>query len=234
MVPIGNFFFRYRNGLVPLACLLVLLPSPNLFANPWIAAGVGFVVALAGQALRIATIGFEYVVRGGRKRRVYAEELVTRGLYRFSRNPMYVGNLLILGGLAIASNTWVCALIAAPLFIFVYVAIVAAEEQYLRSRFGEQFDRYCRAVPRWLPSLRALPDLGAHGRFRWKRVLIKEYGTPVGWISMLLAVLLWQLHRDADRAAYAGELTILVLYGALLVVYLCVRHLKLSRHLVAD
>lgn len=235
LARIGNFFFRWRNTLFPFACLLVLLPDRHVFDDPLYAGALGFTVALLGQAVRCLTIGFEYVIRGGRNKQVYAEQLVTEGVYRLSRNPMYVGNLAILLGLAIATNSWTCLVVVPPAFLFVYVAIVAAEEHYLRRKFGEAFDRYCADVPRWLPSAAQVAAHGFSGRFRWKRVLVKEYGTPVGWISMLMAVLLWQLADAKLLEERAEEVTaLLVLFAALLVAYLRVRSLKLSRRLVAD
>ena len=110
MVRIGNFLFRFRNGLFPLSLLMLLLPGRDLFADPLKAVALGFCVALLGQLVRGITIGFEYIIRGGRNKRVYAENLVTEGFYRLCRNPMYVGNLLIVAGLAVASNSLTCLL----------------------------------------------------------------------------------------------------------------------------
>jgi hypothetical protein len=81
---------------------------------------------------------------------VYAEDLVTSGVAH-CRNPMYVGNLLMLAGVAMGSNSWTCVLVAIPVFTFVYMAIVAAEETFLRDKFGAAFDGYTRDVPRWIP-----------------------------------------------------------------------------------
>ena len=94
--------------------------------------------------MRAGTIGLVYIIRGGKNRRVYAKDLVTEGVYAHSRNPMYVGNVLILSGVAITSNCWTTVLVAMPVTAFVYRAIVAAEENYLRGKFGPAFDDYCR------------------------------------------------------------------------------------------
>jgi protein-S-isoprenylcysteine O-methyltransferase Ste14 len=102
---IGNFLFKYRTIVFPLFLPLALLPSPTLFDRPVIAAAIGFALAALGEAVRVSTIGMQYIVRGGRDRRVYAKDLVTGGFYAHTRNPMYVGNVLILVGLAVASNS---------------------------------------------------------------------------------------------------------------------------------
>ena len=152
MLPtIGHFLFRYRNALFPVACLPLLLQGPEPFDDTMVATLLGILVAALGQFVRAVTIGFRYVIRGGRGRKVYAEDLVTDGVYALVRNPMYVGNLLIVIGVAIAANSWATVLVGVPLAVFMYICIVAAEEQYLRGRFGEAFQAYCRDVPRWLP-----------------------------------------------------------------------------------
>ena len=62
---------------------------------------LGLVVALLGQILRAAVIGYAYIVRGGKNKRVYASDLVTGGFFAHGRNPLYVGNLLVVLGLLI-------------------------------------------------------------------------------------------------------------------------------------
>jgi protein-S-isoprenylcysteine O-methyltransferase Ste14 len=235
MVAIGNFFFHFRNALFPVAFLLVLLPGQRLFGDPLHAAAAGLLVAFAGQFVRAATIGLRYIIRGGKNRRVYAEDLVTEGIYSHSRNPMYVGNLLILAGVAIASNSWTCVAVAVPLFVFIYLAIVAAEEAYLRQKFGPAFDAYTRDVPRWLLRIRGLGATLAESEFHWRRVLVKEYGTPTGWLMGIGVIALWNLWREnaiadrqgAVRAVIASMIVVAVFWGV-------ARYMKKSRTIVAD
>jgi protein-S-isoprenylcysteine O-methyltransferase Ste14 len=231
----GNFLFRYRNSLFPIACVLLFLPGPDPFPDPLQAAAVGAVVATLGQIVRAMTIGLRYVIRGGRGRRVYAEDLVTEGIYSHTRNPMYVGNLLIMVGVAIASNSWVTIAVAVPLGLFMYASIVAAEENYLQQRFGAAFTAYCRDVPRWLPRLAGLLTTLRSMQFRWRRVIVKEYGTPFGWISVLVLITLynlwmagqWDIRRDEIH-----NLEVILLVAA--VFWLVAFSLKRTRTLVAD
>lgn len=66
-------------------------------------------------------------------------------------------------------------------------------------------------------------------------MLVKEYGTPVGWITMMLLIVLWQLHKAGLlRDHMESVVAMLVAFALLLVVYLRVRSLKLSRRLVAN
>ena len=201
LVAAGRFWFRWRNALFPLLFLVVFLPGPRVFASALRAGGVGFAIAGLGQAVRAITIAIEYVIRGGRNGKVYAEDLVVAGLYRHVRNPMYVGNVLILLGVALASNSWSCIAVAVPLFLGIYAAIVAAEEQFLSRRFGGQYAEYVRTVPRWVPRLRGLGATLRAQPLRWRRVLLKEYGTPFGWITGILVLVLWNTWRDAGSLA---------------------------------
>ena len=112
---------------------------------------------------------------------------------------MYVGNITIVAGLALASNSladaaaWRCRW-----YCFAYIAIVAAEENYLRGKFGAAYDEYCRDVPRWLPRLGALWSTFSGATFHWRRVIVKEYGTPAGWIAALCGVTLYNVWDNGD------------------------------------
>ena len=116
MVRLGNFLFHYRNGLFPFAYLLLFWKSPAVFRNYLVPATLGFILAFAGQVIRAATIGLAYIVRGGRNRQVYAEGLVQEGIFAHCRNPLYVGNFLILVGVGIASNSLYFLSIVVPVF----------------------------------------------------------------------------------------------------------------------
>lgn len=235
MVAIGQFFFRYRNALFPAAFLLVLLPGPRIFTDPTVATAVALAIALAGEFVRVLTIGMKYIVRGGRDRRVYAEDLVVDGAYAHCRNPMYVGNCFLVLAVAVASNTWTCVLVALPLFWFVYTTIVAAEENYLRERFGEQFQSYARQVPRWLPRLRGLGTTLRGCEFHWRRVLAKEYGTPFAWISGICLVGIWNLWRDGRLQAQSDVTAVLLSATVVtMLAWTVIRVLKKKRLLVAD
>jgi protein-S-isoprenylcysteine O-methyltransferase Ste14 len=235
MIALGNFLFRHRNALFPIAFMLVFLPGPRLFSDEIAATALGLAIAMTGELTRIVTIGLRYIVRGGRNRQVYAQELIVEGIYLHCRNPMYVGNLLILLGVAVASNTWTCLLLAVPAFVLAYVAIVAAEEAYLRDRFGAQFEAYVRQVPRWTIRLRGLGSTLGSGEFHWRRVLAKEYGTPFAWINGICVLGIWNLWRAGHYPAQrdiAESLTSAMLATTL--VWGIIRVLKKRRLLVAD
>ena len=235
LVAVGNWLFRARNLLFPIALALALLPGPTLFESPIRAIAAGACLATLGQAIRVCTIGLRYIIRGGRNRRVYAEDLVTDGVFAHTRNPMYVGNLLILAGIAVTSNSALCLALSAALFGFVYVAIVAAEERYLLDKFGPAYAAYCADVPRWLPRLRGLGATLSGMEFHWKRVIVKEYGTPFGWISAIAIIglaRLWPIGDDGGSRLAAEVLVAVVAVTAVL--WLAARFLKKTRILIGD
>jgi hypothetical protein len=212
-----------------------MLPGPDLLPDPLQAALLGALVAAVGQLVRALTIGLDYIVRGGRQGKVYADGLVISGIYAHTRNPMYVGNITIAIGLALASNSWPTVVVTVPLVCLVYIAIVAAEENYLRGKFGTAFDEYCQNVPRWLPRLGALWSTFSGATFHWRRVIVKEYGTPAGWIAAVCGVTLYNVWTDGDwgnRAA--GVRGVLLVIGVTFGLWLLARLLKKTNVLRAD
>ena len=77
--------------------------------------------------------------------------LVVRGLYRYVRNPMYVGVLLVIVGQAVLRRSWQTMGYAVAVAIVFAAFVVALEEPLLRSQFGAAYSQYCSEVPRWLP-----------------------------------------------------------------------------------
>jgi protein-S-isoprenylcysteine O-methyltransferase Ste14 len=193
MIKIGNFLFHYRNGLFPAVYALLLFNSKPLLENYWLALLLGFLVAAAGQLLRGITVGLEYIMRGGRNRQVYAEKLIQGGVFAHCRNPLYVGNILILLGVGIASNSLLFLGIALPFFLFAYAAIIAAEENYLRTKFGQEFIDYCSRVNRLLPNFSGFRRTLSGMRYNWRRLITAEYGSAYIWVAAIILVTLKNL-----------------------------------------
>jgi protein-S-isoprenylcysteine O-methyltransferase Ste14 len=235
MVTIGNFLFHYRNGLFPLAYLLLFVQGKPVFAQDWLAAALGFAVAMSGQIIRVVTIGLAYIIRGGRNRQVYAEDLVTDGLFSHCRNPLYVGNYLVLVGLGLAANGWVFVLIGFPGFYFAYRAIIAAEENFLRNKFGAGYDAYCSRVNRLVPRLSGIGDTVRGMEFRWQRVIVKEYGSTYAWMMGMALVVMKNRWLREGYARAQTEIFALTGVAALLTLgYVIVRQLKRSGRLKGD
>lgn len=233
----GRFFFRVRNALFPtLLVIMVVATRPTQFlGNPAldpIAVTAGVLLLLGGQSFRLLVIGYAYIRRGGKNREVFANQLVTRGFYSHTRNPMYVGNYsMVLGFTLIYGSAWGYALMA-PLFAYIYLAITTAEEAYLRNKFGADFDAYTRRVNRFLPNFRGLQASLAEFSYDWRRALVKEYGTICFALLSLLILLAWKIayvygyqeHQAAIRLLGAACVPVLVVYGI-------VRYLKITKRL---
>jgi protein-S-isoprenylcysteine O-methyltransferase Ste14 len=198
MVRIGNFFFRYRNALFPFAYALLFLNGPALAPDFRVALVVGLPIALAGQLLRGVTIGLEYIVRGGKNRQVYARELVQGGVFAHCRNPLYVGNFLMLLGLGIAANSLLFLGLGLPFFFFAYWAIIAAEENYLTGKFGAEFVDYCSRVNRLVPNLSGIAATLRGMRFNWRRVVTAEYGSTYIWLAAMILLTLKNLWINGE------------------------------------
>ncbi len=79
------------------------------------------------------------------------KKLVMQELYKYVRNPMYIGVLLILIGEAILFASLLLGLYALLMFMCFHLFVVAYEEPDLRAKFGDSYRRYCDSVPRWIP-----------------------------------------------------------------------------------
>lgn len=233
MVNIGNFFFKYRNWIFILFYAALFVPSPLLFRPEvfgpgyyWWPIVIGLLITVTGQMIRGATIGLAYIVRGGKDGKPYAEGLVTEGIFRHCRNPLYVGNILMLLGVGILANSLLYLVVMIPIFLFVYQAIVLAEENFLRGKYGTDFDTYCKEVNRWFPRLRGLAQTFRNQYFNWKRWILKEYNTQYVWLTGITLILLLKYpvltHFDPDKR----NLLLAIILPLLLMGYLGVRFLK--------
>jgi protein-S-isoprenylcysteine O-methyltransferase Ste14 len=223
----GHLLFRVRNALAPTALVaIVALTRRDDFLGPpaavaWLAAAGALVVA-AGLALRFWVMATSGVRRSGVQRRVVAPTLYTDGAYAWTRNPLYLGNMTILVGLALAfDSSWLVA-VGLPIAFGAITCIVIAEERVLVRAFGRRYVDYCRAVPRFLPRR---PPTQIRTMVDWRRGLRKEHGPIFAAISALTVLLLVeQLRRFGPAAAGMPALVGAWLVAALL--WVRVRRLK--------
>ena len=197
MVSIGNFFFKYRNWIFILFYAALFIPSWPLFSKEafgelyylWPVI-IGLLVTVTGQVIRGATIGLAYIVRGGKEGKPYAEGLVTEGIFNHCRNPLYVGNILMLLGVGILANSLLYVAVMMPVFLFIYQAIVLAEENFLRNKFGPGYDEYCKKVNRWIPNLSGIGKTFESMEFNWRRWVLREHTTQLIWLVGITLLLL--------------------------------------------
>ena len=235
MISIGNFFFRYRNFLFLFLYLALFIPSAPLFSPVYLGPYyyiwpviIGLLITVSGQLIRGATIGLAYIIRGGKEGKVYAEELVTGGIFNHCRNPLYVGNILMLCGVGVLSNSLLYVLVFIPFFLFVYQTIVLAEENFLRGKFGEQYNKYANSVNRWVPRLQGISATFRSMHFKWKRWILKEYNTQYIWLSGITLILLFKYPELTNNDTKLRNTLLAVILPLLGFTYLFVRYLKKS------
>lgn len=118
----------------------------------------GLALALPGELLRLWASGHIEKTR----------RLATGGPYGHTRNPLYLGSALLALGVAVASaSPWVVLAVAAYMLAF-YPAVMREEADFLRARFGAEFEAWAREVPAFVP--RVSPGGPRASRFEWQRV----------------------------------------------------------------
>jgi protein-S-isoprenylcysteine O-methyltransferase Ste14 len=116
---------------------------------------------LVGLALTIPGILLRALASGHVRKN---EALTTSGPYAYTRNPLYLGSLIIAIGFAVAARSWWIALAMVIFFFAIYLPVIRGEEAYLRSHFPE-FEKYATEVPRLLPRLNS--GSNEKGSFSW-------------------------------------------------------------------
>lgn len=116
------------------------------------------------------------------------KQLTTSGPYAYTRNPLYLGSLMLAAGFAIAARSWWIVGIMLLMFAVIYIPVIAGEERYLRQSFPE-YDDYARHVPRFLPRLTPYGSQpGAYSSARyWKH---REYQAGLGCAGVLAILIL--------------------------------------------
>jgi len=118
-------------------------------AEAWMA----LAVIAVGVAIYLYTAFWSFAWIGGGTPAPIAPTkiLVVQGLHRFVRNPMYIGIGLVVGGQAWLFHSLALALYLAFFALAVHLFVLFYEEPTLRKQFGEEYERYCAEVPRWIP-----------------------------------------------------------------------------------
>ena len=161
-VPLGFLF----------AAVYLWLAHPSLFSVE-----AGGLLVVPGLWLRALASGH---VRKN-------EQLTVSGPYAYTRNPLYLGSMVLALGFVIASRRWVVAILAAAMFVLVYFPVIRSEEDFLRANFP-QFEIYAHHVPRLLPRFRAFESSASsfslHLYFKHR-----EYSALVGTVLMSAALI---------------------------------------------
>ncbi len=179
----GGYLFPWRIvvGMAALPAGLMIVHPRNLF-GPFSTAGAigsGALVAL-GLMLR----AWAAASAGGHTRtaEIEAPQLVTGGPYAHVRNPIYLGSFVLgLGMIGLLGDPWLLVPHLAVFYVF-FGMIVPAEERFLQRQFGNEFLRFRRAVPKFIPTLRPWSA-------RTERGVLWSAARGELWIALLLAVI---------------------------------------------
>jgi protein-S-isoprenylcysteine O-methyltransferase Ste14 len=176
---IGGFLFRHR-GWLPVPFLVVpLLAHDQHTPAQWVA---GVIIMLAGEAVRVAGIAAAGHTTRRRSRNV--QELVTYGIFSWTRNPLYVGNFLLWVGIVVVSGVFWFLPVAVLLFAAEYSLIVRYEEGVLESIFGREYLTYKQCTPQWVPRP---PKKRAKGPMDWSGAFRSEASTFLAYVVLLIA-----------------------------------------------
>jgi protein-S-isoprenylcysteine O-methyltransferase Ste14 len=226
----GHVFFRTRDVLAPVAVLLLVVSARrgDFLASPsidrWLD-GLGVLAVVVGLTIRSLVMATSAVRRSGVHKRVVAPTLFDTGPYAWCRNPLYVGNAIILIGLSlIFDSRWMVGL-ALPAALLAIRSVVAAEERVLMEDFGVVYRDYCRRVPRFVPRL-PFPRQAAVA-IDWRRALRKEHGTAFAAVTTALVLRATEdLARMGSAAWHWHEPVILVAWLVTVALWAVARHLK--------
>ncbi len=161
---------------VPLGFVAVLFFVLSMDPNPSRLI-LGSIIGFLGILMRFWSAGYLHKAR----------TLTTAGPYRFTRNPLYFGSLIMLIGLSITGGSWIAGAFFLLLFGLIYIPTMLREESELRQGFQETFNQYARIVPRFFPRVTHYPSNGQS--FSLRQVSQnREYSAFFGYLLVLLVI----------------------------------------------
>ena len=175
----GNMLFKWRSYLpLIVVCLfpyIILKYTPHVrYSVHQYWSIVCIFISFLGLGLRILTLGFVPNGTSGRNtKRQVADSLNTIGMYSLVRHPLYLGNYIIVLGIVLYTMNWWFVVLISLFFWIYYERIMYAEEEFLRNKFGETYEKWASRTSAFIPALRKweTPELPFSVRF----VLKKEY-----------------------------------------------------------
>ena len=186
----GNWLFRWRSYF-PLALAAVIFSGFGYFNYPFgshlldqVWELVCLAVSFSGVAVRALTVGFTANHTSGRNTdKQQADSLNTTGMYSIVRNPLYLGNFLMVFGVVIFLRTWWLPVLYLLMFTLYYERIIFAEEMFLRRKFGEAYLKWAARTPVFIPKFSQWEPSPLP--FSWKKILRREYHGVVGVVMSL-------------------------------------------------
>jgi protein-S-isoprenylcysteine O-methyltransferase Ste14 len=239
----GAFLFRWRSYL-PLLLLPVALTAASqsgsverLFGPHWENVWEIFcaVISFAGLGVRALTVGFVPTGTSGRNTHgQVADVLNTSGMYSIVRNPLYLGNFLMLLGCAMLPGIAWFVVVTCTFFALYYERIIYTEETFLQEKFGDAYTTWASRTPAFFPNrkLWRAPEM----QFSWLTVLRREYSGLYA-IATALAAIVFACDMLGEREPVdfwlKTESGWLWLFVSASIVYLVLRTLKRNTNLLS-
>jgi hypothetical protein len=115
-----------------------------------------------------------------------------------------------------------------PAFLFIYQAIVLAEENFLRGKFGVEFDVYCERAHRWIPNFNGLKETFNSMEFNWQRWLVKELSTQYVWLMGISLIILFTYPELTGYDDNNRNQVLMIIVPLLTATFLSIRYMKKS------
>lgn len=131
-------------------------------------------------------------------------------MFVLCRNPLYLGNMTSIIGIFLLHGDPMVVAIGCATYIFIYQAIIFAEEAYLQKKFGKDFTQYCKETPRWFPILSRFKKATKKMAFSWKRVMVKDYSTIATTLIAAAAIEFYEYWSEAPLSLYQQSLVAFV------------------------
>jgi protein-S-isoprenylcysteine O-methyltransferase Ste14 len=189
MLKLGELFFKLRDYTpIPFIIYMLIYGGDTMSFNTMV---IGTCCIFLGELIRIFGVAY---IGGVSRTRTFStgQKLITGGPFSHVRNPLYIGNLFLSGGLVILANVGLYFNLVFFAFFFIqYIPIIHWEEINLREIFGKDFDVYTRKVPRWIPTLFSQYQDQELIKGEYKTAIKSERSTLISAI-ILYGLILWR------------------------------------------
>ena len=181
----GNFLFKYRSYTpIPLALYILYNSHPEI-QNVLI----GFILIAIGESLRMWAVSYA----GGitRTTNVGAPSLCTSGPYGYTRNPLYIGNMIIYSGVVFVAgslNILSMLIVTWAFFIIQYYLIINLEQNTLIDLFGKEYKNYMNNVPIFFPRLTSWKNKDKYIPMKFSKTIKTEKRTLQNIILLILII----------------------------------------------
>ena len=230
----GDHLFKYRSYfpliLLVLGLLVFVMGKTKPFSSfigqyqEWMEDPAIF-ISLFGLAIRLHAVGFSGKNTSGRNTGYgqLADILNTRGLYSLTRNPLYLGNYLMWLGIAmLTGNPWFVAVFTLVFWIY-YERIIFAEEEYLRTKFADQYLQWAARTPIFIPT--HLRWRRSESPFLWRKVLKQEKNSLVP-LFLIFSVFDVLGARIEHSETLISKPWLLIMFGVSATAYIMIKLLK--------